>query len=297
MIAKKVIYYVTHYHQIKSAKTIQKRFLDYCDAHSKYRDKHRDVYEYVKAHGVTMYPYPWFSELKDQVYEVRRDGGVKYTIYKGKKLYYPLNVKDSAINGAINFYEKEQDPRSPHCYIPTEDKNLREGDVLVECGASEGTFALSHIDKCSKIYLFEGDPHYAAGLKLTFAPYGDKVVVIDKFVDSYSHGDYTMIDDVVKEPVNFIKMDIEGFELKALFGAKRTIKRSNNLRMSICAYHNSEDYAVIPAYLKSLGCETSLSKGCLFRTDDSIWDAKTPDLRHGMIFGKKERKKEDEEFS
>lgn len=51
--------------------------------------------------------------------------------------------------------------------------------------------------------------------------------------------------------ITFIKMDIEGAELSALKGAKKTIQ-NNKPRLAICVYHKDEDITEIPAYLKHL---------------------------------------------
>ena len=60
------------------------------------------------------------------------------------------------------------------------------------------------------------------------------------------------IDSVVNhERVTFIKMDIEGSELKALEGAKNTIKK-NRPRLAICIYHKPLDVVEIAAYLLEL---------------------------------------------
>lgn len=52
-------------------------------------------------------------------------------------------------------------------------------------------------------------------------------------------------------PVGFIKMDIEGAELKALKGAEETLGRYRP-KLAISLYHREEDFYAIPSYLDSL---------------------------------------------
>lgn len=63
------------------------------------------------------------------------------------------------------------------------------------------------------------------------------------------------IDDFVREEkvprVDFIKMDIEGAELKALKGAEETIRRFRP-KLAISVYHREDDLIEIPKYLNSL---------------------------------------------
>lgn len=53
------------------------------------------------------------------------------------------------------------------------------------------------------------------------------------------------LDHVIKEPVGFIKMDIEGSEKEALWGAKNIIQKYQP-QMAICIYHLKDDFWRIP---------------------------------------------------
>ncbi|MEA3315645.1 MAG: FkbM family methyltransferase, partial [Campylobacterota bacterium] len=53
------------------------------------------------------------------------------------------------------------------------------------------------------------------------------------------------IDNIVKEKVDFIKLDIEGAEQDAIDGAEKTI-RNNKPILAICIYHKAEDWYKIP---------------------------------------------------
>lgn len=53
------------------------------------------------------------------------------------------------------------------------------------------------------------------------------------------------IDNLIKEKVDFIKLDIEGAEQDALLGAKDTIKKYKPI-LAICVYHKAEDWYKVP---------------------------------------------------
>ena len=70
---------------------------------------------------------------------------------------------------------------SPHRYL-TESFTIGQNDVLADIGAAEGNFSLAVIEKVKKIYIFEYDQEWIEALRATFAPWSDKVEIINKFV-------------------------------------------------------------------------------------------------------------------
>lgn len=68
---------------------------------------------------------------------------------------------------------------------------------------------------------------------------------------------FDSVDNVITEPVSFIKMDIEGAEKKALDGARETIQRYKP-KLYICAYHRNEDFFALPEKILSLNPDYSI---------------------------------------
>jgi FkbM family methyltransferase len=65
-------------------------------------------------------------------------------------------------------------------------------------------------------------------------------------------GHVVRLDDVIGDQrVTFLKMDIEGAELKALEGGRKTIL-ANKPALAICVYHHFKDLWEIPLFIKSL---------------------------------------------
>jgi FkbM family methyltransferase len=53
------------------------------------------------------------------------------------------------------------------------------------------------------------------------------------------------IDNIIKEKIDFIKLDIEGAEQDAIDGAKESIKKYRPI-LAVCIYHKAEDWYKIP---------------------------------------------------
>ncbi|MEI7937314.1 MAG: FkbM family methyltransferase [Verrucomicrobiota bacterium] len=61
--------------------------------------------------------------------------------------------------------------------------------------------------------------------------------------------DLDTIDNICGENATFIKMDIEGAELRALSGSMKTI-RYNRPKLAVSVYHRTEDLIAIPQFIK-----------------------------------------------
>lgn len=68
---------------------------------------------------------------------------------------------------------------------------------------------------------------------------GDVIVEVDS------------IDNLIKKPVTFIKMDVEGSEYQALLGARNMIEK-HRPKLAICIYHKMEDIWELPWLIHEL---------------------------------------------
>ena len=190
-----------------------------------------------------------------------------------------LNLK---ISGDI-FYNLEVVQPNQYQYF-NKIMNVFKSGVFVDCGAYTGDTIENYINwsggKYEKIYAFEPEANNRTRMEamirennydnIEILPYGvwDKAEVLRFSADDASASAVNKggnveiyveaIDNVIARANNnvpfFIKMDIEGSELKALHGAAKTISIGPT-PMAICVYHRADDLIRIPQYIKSF--ETS----------------------------------------
>lgn len=249
----------------------------------------RDVIEHIgKTKKVQIYNYDFADEYVTLPVETVLDEtcGMFYVPYRSRKMYFPKGWKEADVVHYYKWVMMEQDRRSPHCY-EHEGFGVMPGDVVVDAGVAEGNFALNVIDKAQKIYLIEADERWIEALEKTFASDMDKVQIIRGFLSDETSGDDVCLDQLFAgQQVNYVKMDIEGYEKKALAGAKKVMGEAKDLRCAICTYHFYEDEGLIGNQLQEYGFETEVSKGYMFpdMTMEMLVEAQ---LRRGLMFGRK----------
>ena len=174
-------------------------------------------------------------------------------------------------------------------------QGVQKGDIVLDCGANVGTFARYALDAgAAKVVAIEpapdnleclrrNFPNEIAGGRLVIYPKGvwDKDDMLEFLVDPENQAadsfvihrqgatatvklPLTTIDKMVSElglpKVDFIKMDIEGAEVKAVEGARETIAR-NRPRLSLSVYHQDDHPVAVPNAVKAAWPEVKIECG------------------------------------
>ncbi len=265
---------------------------------SQYGEKHK-IAEYIKKYGLTgVFPYEFCYKYylktavslgwdkRNKLYYIRR---------KGKKIYLKQDNYREAFLYAKNLL-MEQDKNSPHRYV--ENEKILNGEYLFDCGAAEGILSLDHIEKFKQIYLFEADESWIKALKLSFKPYEDKVMIVNKYLAQQNDGmNITMDKFMEQQNINldspmFIKIDVEGAEEDVLKGAQKVLERSSNIRLAVCTYHRENDDISLYKLLEQYpGMKLEFSRGYMVLYYDEGVSENIPEayMRRGVLCAERRR--------
>ena len=161
---------------------------------------------------------------------------------------------------------------------------------MVDVGAAEGNFSLSVVEKADRIFLFETDKQWIEALEATFAPWKEKVTIVNKFVGDQTTGKFIRLDDFFKDLSGnyFLKVDVEGAESELIQGAENLFTMAKNIKAVICTYHKQNDQYEIDNLLKKRDFTTHFSDGfMLFYYDKKIGP---PYFRKGLVRAEKNSK-------
>jgi hypothetical protein len=245
------------------------------------------VLSFLYKNKASVFPHDFIKKYNPKTIVVYRNdsSGLPYVMHQNKRLFFKRRMSDKLVRSAYSGLCMEQDIDSPHLY-ETSKFSVQKGDVVVDAGSAEGIFALNVVERAAKIYLFEVEEDWIEALQATFAPYRDKVVIINKYVSDRTEGNSISLDDYFKdEKINFIKADIEGAEIHLLNGSTNILKRAirDSLKIVLCTYHQQNDAKTIEEILKNSGFYTEFSKGYMIFVLN-IWEKLLPPyLRKGVI--------------
>jgi len=181
---------------------------------------------------------------------------------------------------ALFDFDRLAPPVASEQYFPDELLHLSPSEVFVDCGAFDGDTISSFVQRqgssFSKIIAFEPDPTNVQNLRRRISELPDavraKVVLMQLAVGSHRgkvrfgatgtessavgggalEVNCIPLDEALAGCVpTYVKMDIEGSELEALSGAKKTIERVTPI-LAVCVYHRQSDLWQIPLLIRSM---------------------------------------------
>lgn len=190
-----------------------------------------------------------------------------------QKIY--INMLLYRLTGDYTFSILSQSPNEQYFSDRIPWENIK---TVVDCGAFTGDTLqgfMRHKISVKNYYLYELDnDNYAKMLDVCklaknsgISVHPRKKGVFSRSTTLYFHADadssmlvnyptdnsipVIALDEEIQEPVDFIKMDIEGSELDAINGAAEIIKKHKPL-LAICIYHKQEDFWKIPLRIKEI---------------------------------------------
>lgn len=204
-------------------------------------------------------------------------------------MYYPNDIHEHSLHMVV---VECFNPNNWHYYeIPQ--TTVAPGDVVIDCGAAEGLFALKIYQRCKKVYVIEPLSKFVETMHKTFEKATNveilPVAISDtEYSTSISNNDIssalsdkgegelvqvTTLDKLFLDkniPVNYLKMDLEGHDYKALVGAENLIKKYKP-KIAITTYHDVNHASQIETFLKSIVPEYKiLCKGIYQETGSPV---------------------------
>lgn len=238
-----------------------------------------DYFSFTKYSGLSLKEIVFNEGFKNEfttnkskfewIYGLLNDETSKEQFYRlvNFKLSYNLNF----LKGFKNFEDKQYFENFLELHSTSE--------IFADVGGFDGFTSEEFIKLCPQytaIHLFEPDKNNLQNAKNRLKDYNninfyetglsnEKAVLhfnsggsTSKIVEA---GDITIhvdrLDDLIQEPITFMKMDIEGAEQQAIEGAKDMILK-NHPKLAISVYHKAGDFWMIPEQILEIRQDYSI---------------------------------------
>lgn len=239
--------------------------------------------DFLKHNPVTYFPCNLTRKYSAEMVHVALDQETQlnYALINGKRMFFKRGWTESECIQYCYCIQEEQDENSPHRYL-SESFTVQTDNIVVDIGAAEGIFSLDVIDRASKIYLFEVDSGWVEALEATFAPWKEKVEIVNKCLsDEENHNSIALASFFQsKKWPDFIKIDVDGAEAKVINGCSQLLSAQAYLKMALCTYHKQEDESVFSELLRAKGFNISFSNGFILFINDKL---SPPYFRRGVL--------------
>lgn len=217
---------------------------------------------------------PFMADFKDDFKKNYKKYNEIYNLLEDKKskevfskvLNFKISKDYDFMQGFTNnhkeqYFDKELIPNIKNiCFL---DGGAYVGDTLPQI--------IKNFPDYKKIYAIEPNNLHINIAKRDFASQrdiefincglGDKKILSDAKEKNQNNCEHNFqassvdaIDNLIKDKVDFIKLDIEGAEQEAIKGAKNTIQKYKPI-LAVCIYHKAEDWYKIPQIVLSINKE------------------------------------------
>lgn len=169
------------------------------------------------------------------------------------KISFDFDFMEGFINNhKEQYFDKELIPNIKNCVFL--DGGSYIGDTLPQIIANFPDFKKIYCCEPNSLHMSIAKRDFGLNKKIEFinCGLGKEKVVSKEEIKQQHHGEHDFqaqnidtIDNLIKEKIDFIKLDIEGAEQDALKGAKNTIKKHNPI-LAVCIYHKAQDWYKVP---------------------------------------------------
>lgn len=240
------------------------------------------------------YPDKVYVSIEDEMLVTKEKEFLKLQ-FRGDSIYYDKVWPIEKVKKNFHAIFNEQTPDSPHVYLTT---NQIESDwIIYDLGPAEGYQSKLWSKKAKHIYLFEPDIDFYTSLLKTFEQEieNKKVTVINLGV-SNENKDLNIgnkmfklrtLDSIIKDQglllPDYIKVDIEGEEMKLLTSSVNILKSENLKVLQITVYHRPNDYIEINAFLQPYFNHFKFNDGVVFFNRDGLISGNYLKVYHPLI--------------